>query len=259
MLNHLHALLLATVLAAPSSSLAAVADAETANRLIRTQVDTNAAGTGAAVAIIRPEGVSKHFYGASGNAQHPQLDEHVLFEIGSMTKTFTAALRVEMMNRREVRLDSMLQDLLPPAVHLGVQEPRPITLEDLVTHRSGLPKIPMTASFEGSVARNPENPYVGFTDRDLWDYLNGLRCDNVGARSEYSNLGMGVLGQVLARRAPQSFESALRERILQPLQMHETFVTIPHDAEGRLAQPHDANHKPTRCGVWRWLIDRNSA
>jgi serine-type D-Ala-D-Ala carboxypeptidase/endopeptidase len=136
-----------------------------------------------------------------------------------------------------VTLDDPVQRYLPAGVELPVRG-RPITLADLATQTSGLPRLP-----PGLVRRSlgqRRNPYAGFTELDLEQAISRTRPkSSPGEKLRYSNFGFGLLGHVLARRAAQPFEQLVRERICDPLGLADTQIAIPAEARARFADGHD--------------------
>jgi CubicO group peptidase (beta-lactamase class C family) len=191
--------------------------------------------TGACVAagVIDDGTIATAYYCADPNSQRP-YDEHTAFEIGSVTKTMTAALLAEFIARGEVALSDPIAKLLPPGTPVPSFNGREITIADIVTHTSGLPAIPPNY-------RPPDinNPYAGASERDLLDALAATRLTREpGTKWEYSNFAVIVLSYALARRSGKDYETLLRERLLVPLGMNETYVARRPPqvrlAEGRL-------------------------
>ena len=167
-------------------------------------------------------------------------DGRTLFEIGSITKVFTGILLAEMAERGEVRIDQPVAELLPGDAVVPSRNGRPIRLVDLSTHSSGLPRMPDNFS-----PANPGNPYVDYTIPQLYDFLrrHKLRRDP-GVEAEYSNVGVGLLGHALARRAGTSYEALVTARILAPLGLTSTRITLSPADVARLAPGHDARGRP---------------
>ncbi len=162
-----------------------------------------------------------------------------VFEIGSITKTFTGLLLADMAARGEVALDDPAARYLPKGWSLPVRG-RPITLLDLTTHRSGLPRLPSNMPF-----RDEGNPYADYTPALMRDFLTSWVPDRApGAQYEYSNLGVALLGQILARRAGTDFETLVRTRITAPLGMTDTDIRGAGGIARRQAVPHDAFLRP---------------
>lgn len=145
----------------------------------------------------------------------PPVTGHTRFELGSVTKTFTALLLAEMAARGEVRYDDPINAYLPTA-------PARITLRHLATHTSGLPRQPR-GFYRRALPVWHDNPYVNYTTADLWRWLAGTRLRNrPGARVHYSNLGVGLLGHVLVSAAGVRYTDLLTTRVLAPLGMLDT-------------------------------------
>jgi serine-type D-Ala-D-Ala carboxypeptidase/endopeptidase len=196
--------------------------------------------TGACIAagVIDDGTIATTYYCADPNSQRP-YDEHRAFEIGSVTKTMTAALLAEFIARGEIALSDPIAKLLPPKTPVPSFNGREITIGDIVTHTSGLPAIP-------AQYRPPDmsNPYAGVTERDLLDALAATQLTREpGAKWEYSNFAMIVLSYALAKRSGKDYETLLRERLLAPLGMSETYVAH-RPPNVRLAQGHLPNGAP---------------
>jgi CubicO group peptidase (beta-lactamase class C family) len=177
---------------------------------------------------------------ASEGATRP-LDGRTVFEIGSITKVFTSTLLAEMVGRGEVALDQAVGTLLPGTVQVPSRNGRQITLVTLATHRSGLPRMP-----DNLAPKDPDNPYAGYGVDQLYAFLS--RCQltrDVGEAYEYSNLGAGLLGHALALRLGRSYEDTLVDRVLTPLGMYDTRVTLSADQRVRLASGHTESGYPT--------------
>lgn len=205
--------------------------------LIRARVDAGWT-TGIVVGILRPDGSRQVItYGKPGGRA---LDGESVFEIGSITKAFTGILLAEMHARGEVRLDEPVAALLPDGTRIPERNGKAITLEDLSTQSSGLPRLPANMP-----SADRANPYADYSDSLLFAFLAGYALPrDIGTQYEYSNLGVGLLGNALARRAKKPYENLLRERILTPLGMTDTRITLPPELRARLAQGHDAQGNP---------------
>jgi len=182
--------------------------------------------------------IATAYYCADPNSQRP-YDEHTAFEIGSVTKTMTAALLAEFIARGEVALSDPIAKLLPPGTPVPSFNGREITIADIVTHTSGLPAVSATYR-----PRDVDNPYAGATERDLLDALAATRLTRApGSKWEYSNFATIVLSYALAKRSGKDYEALLRERLLVPLGMNETYVAR-RPSQVRLAQGHLPNAMP---------------
>ncbi len=197
-------------------------------------------GTGGGIAIgILQHGARRVF--AFGAAQPDSL-----FEIGSITKTFTALILARMAAAGLVKLDTPVRDLLPPG---AVPQPggAEITLLDLATQHSGLPRMP--SNFHPA---DPGNPYADYRPADLYRFLasHGLALPPT-PDFLYSNLGFGLLGQALANRAGVPYAALVQREIAGPLALPDTVVKLSPTQLARFAQGHDAAHHPAHA----WDLD----
>lgn len=159
-----------------------------------------------------------------------------VFEIGSITKAFTGSLLAQMAADGSVRLDDPVAKFLPASVRVPARSGRQITLLDLATQSSGLPRLPTNLA-----PRDQSNPYADYTVAQMYAFLSGYELPrDPGQTYEYSNLGVGLLGHALALRAGMSYEELVRRRILVPLAMRETAITLSPALRARLAPGHDA-------------------
>lgn len=196
------------------------------------------AGAGFVVGVVEPAG---RRVVAAGPAGATGFDGRTIFEIGSVTKVFTALLLADMVVRGEVSLDDPAEKFLPPGARMP-ERGRKITLRDLANHRSGLPRLP-----DNLPMSDPEDPYADYTEALLLDFLARHQlARDVGSEYEYSNLGMGLLGYLLARRSGTDYASLLRDRVTGPLGMKDTVVALDDERKARFAQGHDIHLRPAK-------------
>lgn len=154
-----------------------------------------------------------------------------IFEIGSITKTFTALALAQMVEQRMVRLNEPVRDLLPRGM---VERPNgsEIALLDLATHHSGLPRMPT-----GFYQKDSDNPFDDFHVSDLYEYIarHGVKKP-ADASFLYSNLGVGLLGQVLADRAHMSYADLVKTEVTDPLGLRDTVVVLSPEQRSRFIQ-----------------------
>jgi len=175
--------------------------------------------------------------GKAGPGGTQALDGDTVFEIGSATKVFTAALLADMLGRGEVRLDDPAAKYLPAAVRVPSRNNKQITLLDLATHTSGLPRLPSNLN-----PKDPANPYADYTVEQMYAFLSGYDLPrDIGEQFEYSNLGVGLLGHILSLKAGMSYETLVTRRILEPLQMKDTVIMLRPELRSRLAQAHNSS------------------
>jgi serine-type D-Ala-D-Ala carboxypeptidase/endopeptidase len=167
------------------------------------------------------------------------LDGDTVFEIGSVTKVFTALLLAEMARTGEVALTAPVAEYLPAGVRVPGRNGRSITLLDLATHTSGLPFMPdeVPVFAPSSTAKDAAGRLVQFLAR------YELPRD-IGSEWEYSNIGYWLLGEALASRAGTDYESLLEARVVGPLGMSSTSVAVEPPLKTRLAVGHNAVSQP---------------
>lgn len=180
-------------------------------------------------------------WGETVRGNHKLPDGNTVFEIGSVTKLFTSLLLAEAVVDKQVTLDTPLASLLPAKTKLPAGK-RPITLLDLATHTSGLPRLPTNMH-----PVDPANPYADYTTEQLYSFLAGATLDREpGAKYEYSNLGAGLLGHALALRARTDWPGLVAAQVTRPLAMTSTMVALSPDAKARFAQAYDAEGDPAK-------------
>ncbi len=171
------------------------------------------------------------------------VNEETVFEIGSITKLFTALLLSDMANRGEVGMNEPVVELLPAGTRVPVRDGKAITLRDLASHYSGLPRV----ATNGDSPDRPGGPYASYSAERLYQFLASHELLRTPGESfEYSNVGVGLLGHALVLRADAGdYETLLRARILEPLRMDDTGIAIPSRLAGNVASGHNDSLEPT--------------
>ena len=203
------------------------------DRLVQPYLD-NKMVVGMTIGVLQYGQAETFGYGRMSDEDARVPDGETVYEIGSVSKVFTGLLLADAVTQGRVKLDQAAGDLLPSGVTMPANGPRAITLQDLSTHVSGLPRLP-----DNLDATDPHNPYADYTDEDLYAFLDSYQLTRApGEKSEYSNLGQGLLGQLLSRQASGTYEELLRDRIATPLDMTNTTITLSPEQQSRLAPPH---------------------
>ncbi|MEK7857947.1 MAG: serine hydrolase [Elusimicrobiota bacterium] len=176
-------------------------------------------------------------WGRLGAAGTPAPDGDTVFEIGSVTKVFTARLLADVVDRRLAKLDDPAESLLSNGGRLPRSPSgKTFTLRQLAEHSSGLPRLPDDFS-----PADPADPYVDYTEARLDAFLKThVLSREPGEKREYSNLGYGLLGGLLSLKAGMDYPSLLQDRIAGPLGMTRTAVSW----SGPMAQGHDLSGDP---------------
>lgn len=192
-------------------------------------------GVGIVVGVIDPKGRRVISYGSLDQRDARVLNGKTIFEIGSVTKVFTSLVLADMVQRGEVTLTDPVAKFLPEDVKVPQRNGKSITLQDLASQTSGLPRMP-----DNFAPKNLSNPYADYSPELLFKFLSTYELTrDIGSKYEYSNLGVGLLGQALARRAGMDFEHLIRTRIGTPLGVTSTGVTLTPEMKARLAVGHD--------------------
>lgn len=190
---------------------------------------------------IHHDGKTTYFhYGEAEKDAGLPPDNSSLYEIGSVTKTFTGLLLANLADERKVSLDDPISKYLPDG--LGEwNDGSSITLSDLVTHHSGLPRIP--GNMLPKMMVNMDNPYSEYHVEDLYSFLQDYNpIPREDRNHEYSNLGMGLLGHILELVEGKTYEECLKTYIFTPLEMNASSISI----EGKeLIQGYNTQGKPT--------------
>jgi D-alanyl-D-alanine-carboxypeptidase/D-alanyl-D-alanine-endopeptidase len=156
------------------------------------------------------------------NFEHPDLIKNQntsnlsLYEIGSITKLFTALCYGILDVQGKININTPVKEYFSDRISIVFES---ITLYDLLTHRSGLPRLP-----DEFIARigNNDNPYTLFTKNDLINYLQNPKDISSSKKYQYSNLGFGILGNILETITGEKYEEAVKQILLNPLKMQNS-------------------------------------
>lgn len=177
------------------------------------------------------------------------------FEAGSITKVFSSILLADAVVAGKVTLETSIAEIWPQRCELA-PEVGSITLKELATHTSGLPRLaPGRGLLRGIL--QPSDPYAGSTRDELFDALCTLLADDLSSRGsvDYSNFGVALLGRLLEEvdvspldptlTPDASYEERLQARVLEPLGLTDSDFEAahPHTVPG-----HRTNHTP--AGPW---------
>lgn len=187
-------------------------------------------------------------------------NEKTLYEIGSISKVFTSLLLAEAVESGRLKLDDPISTVMKELAEKNPTVGNTITFKHLSHHVSGLPVMP-----DNVTPADSTNPFDGY-DRDmLTKYMLSAKPERkLGEGYEYSNLGVGLLGDLLSRQAGVSYETLLKEKLTGPLKMSDTATKLSSEQQARFAPPHNAALLPDKawdfdalagCGAIRSNID----
>lgn len=198
--------------------------AENVNRVLAPLMD----GVKGAVVIGFTNGHEHRVFAFGSCTEGKELrpDGDTLFEIGSLTKVFTSLLMADFYRQGKLSFDDPVKKFLPEDLPVPELNARPITLFQLATHSSGLP-------------RNADNleQFVPYGVEPFHQFLRRCKLQSVpGRRYSYSNAGYTLLGEALENLGAKPYEQLLTERILNPLQMENTHIVLKEKDNAKLAQ-----------------------
>jgi len=186
-----------------------------------------------AIGIVDENGARYYNFGKT-RAEGKEVNEHTIYEIGSISKVFTGLLLALQVVQGTVTLDDPIDQYLPEEVVVPVKGSNKITLGNLADHTSGLPRMPSNFKPE-----NPKNPFSDYTVDQLYSFISTYEpIREVGSAFEYSNLAQGLLGHILGRNAGLSYEELMIKNIAAPLGMEETKITLDQEMRDHLAIGH---------------------
>ena len=148
--------------------------------MLAERVDKYRQSVGIVVGIIDPQGRRIVSYGTLDQGDPRPVTGDTVFEIGSITKVFTSLILADMVGRGEVALNDPVAKYLPPGVKVPERKGRQITLVDLATHMSGLPRE--ASNFEPDLA----DWAAGYSEASLYEFLGAHQLtEDIGASNEY--------------------------------------------------------------------------
>jgi len=190
------------------------------------------------VSVIDNDRVFHYAFGNKIKGDHVQLTADDIFEIGSVTKVFTATLISTLVKEGKMSLEDPVNNYIP----LDFQNPRltKLTISDLIHHQSGFPKRP---AFFGKKEKDLRSPYAHYTYADLLKYYR----DYIPEKNSfvYSHTNYALLELIAEKVTGKSFDDAIREAIFLPLSMDNSFVDFPEKKQNLIAPGYDRSQKVT--------------
>jgi serine-type D-Ala-D-Ala carboxypeptidase/endopeptidase len=241
-------LLIATGVVLQSLAAATIPDDEAIRQMLSTRVDSQRQATGIVVGVIDAKGPQIISHGTMGLSDKRPVNGDTVFDVGSITKVFTALLLAEVAQHGEVSLDDPAAKYLDAKkVKLPERGGKKITLVDLATHTSGLPLRPTNL-----VSKDPNDKYRGYTVDLMYECVSSFTLPrDIGTKYEYSNLGYGLLGHVLEKRMGTTYAKLVESRITQPLQMKDTRIDLTPAMKSRMAAGYN-NELMSIPGEWHF-------
>jgi len=199
---------------------------------------------GFVIAIVKNGKALIKGYGTLKKGEQISPDSNSVFELASTSKLFTTSTLQLLVDEGILRIDDKIQTIVGDKVKLP-QSAQTTTLQHLATHLSGFPSLPNSFITKMTDERNP---YKELVTQDIYDYLKTCKEKQSEGNFEYSNFGMGLLGHLLELKTGIKYEQLVRQKLLDPLAMRNTFVSIDSVNKKYIVQGYDENSKPTP--VW---------
>ena len=207
---------------------------------LRQRVDAYRQTVGIAVGVIQGTRRTVYAHGTLNRGTIRKASGMTVFEIGPASSVYTTALLSLMVKDGDISLSDPVQKFLPASVQMPTFSGQPIRLEHLATHTSGLPRMPPNV-----ISADPTNPLDGYSADLLYHFLSTCTLPNeVGTTFEYSEVGMGLLGHVLARQAGKSYDALIQKYISTPLKLAYTGSTPTVSMQPQMATGHDRTRRP---------------
>ncbi|MGJ8662120.1 MAG: serine hydrolase domain-containing protein [Marinicella sp.] len=178
------------------------------------------------------ENRQSHFYtqGFQNKEKNLKANTDSVYEIGSISKTFTGLLLAQLIEEKQVELDGAVQAYWPEPFELVDKLNQPITLKQLSTHTSGLPRLP------GNLPMFAKDPYAEYDREQLLLGIKMVQAQQSGSNYVYSNFAVGLLGETLAVVSGESYNSLIKRNILEPMSLNSTYMELDEVPQQHLAQ-----------------------
>lgn len=204
---------------------------------------------GLSIGIYKGGATSTYNYGETARGNNNLPNSNTLYEIGSITKTFTATLLAWYVNEGKIKLTDTITKYLPDTVAANPAL-QGITVVTLSNHTSGLPSLPDNFYANSS---DTINPYKDYNKQMLFAYLKNCKLNSVpGEKYAYSNLAVALLGVILEKVNGKTYNQMLTEIITKPLQLNSTLLHVPPQMRTRFVATYNENGKPTP--PWNWEV-----
>lgn len=186
---------------------------------------------GASIAILKDGKTYFYGYGETAKGSNSIPDNRTIFEIGSISKTFTATLLADAVSKGKIKLDDPVNKYLPDSIPAIAFDGVLVTIKSLINHSSGIPRMP------SNFGTGKADPYIDYDDSKMFSfYKHFTPTRKLGDKYEYSNLAVGTVGVILERINKDSYENMLLKTICKPLRMNDTKVYLRPEDSARFAK-----------------------
>lgn len=209
----------------------------TLDKLIQEETKGLPNGTELSIGILEDGAWTKIGYRLEDNSLIEVKNDDKIFEIGSITKTFTASIIQQLAAEGQLSLSDPIQKYLPVRMAQDSFQGHTITVQHLLTHTSGLSTGPpsFTLPYLRAIVFSPKNPNRNFKAKHYYRYLKKFELTYVpGLEWSYNNAGYGLLGEIIKEVSGRSWEESVRQNIFQPLGMRDSYFEINSENKNRL-------------------------
>lgn len=183
------------------------------------------------IGIVDQEKISVLEFNPFSKTFEASVNGNMLFEIGSISKIFTTSLLSILVSEDSITLNDSVKFFLPELSNL----PEELNLLRLATHTSGLPKMPSNAVW--SMLKNRKNPFKNYSTEKLMTYVSKFKVKRFDQHIRYSNIGVALLGHILAEKLNLPYEKAIQSKICSTIGMTDTGITLTAEQHERMAEP----------------------
>lgn len=177
-----------------------------------------------AIGIVKNGQSKTYFFGESANGNQTLPTKTSIYEIGSLSKIFTAIILSNLVEEGTITLDQPISLFLPDTLKKN-EDLSKITFQMLANHTSGLPRLP--DNLEKVKGYSTNDPYKSYDKKALYSYLATFKNKkSPGEEYEYSNLGYAVLGDIICDIYKKSYDQIVKDIICKPLDMNNTFQVL---------------------------------
>ncbi len=199
------------------------------------------------IGVVHGEKSWTQHFGTLSKEQNEKPTGETVYEIGSMSKVFTGILLAHAVESGRVELNRPIGTIMKKLQTANKKVGASIRLGHLSTHTSGLPRLPSNLA----PAENT-NPYADYDRKLLLEFMSRVEPERKpGVQGEYSNLAVGLLGDLLAVEAGMDYGALLRQNLAGPLKLSDTCVNLSYDQIDHLAPPHNADRQADK----NWSFD----
>jgi CubicO group peptidase (beta-lactamase class C family) len=205
---------------------------------------SNSITAGLSIVVIKDDSTFFYHYGETKKGSGNLPCDTTIYEIGSVSKTFTGLLLAKALEDKKLALDDDIRTYLPASCSKLAYKKQPITIKHLVNHTSGLPRV--TDDLEKQPDYDSLNPYKNYSRQMVYDYLGDLKLKVApGSVQDYSNTGMALLGIIIEKVYDMSYADLVEQYIARPFEMKHTFVNVPGGLDFLFANGYDSEGNET--------------